>query len=81
MVVQNFVFRENWVGSNVVAGMKTTISPFLTQPGSAVWSQKAFKSNMELFKLHFSFQSIRTTEVILLSLLSYIINCCMRAKE
>ena len=24
MVVQGFVFRETWVGSNVVAGMKTT---------------------------------------------------------
>ena len=24
MVVQKFVFRENWVGGKVVAGMKTT---------------------------------------------------------
>ena len=25
MVVQKFVFRENWVGSKVVAGMKTIL--------------------------------------------------------
>ena len=31
MVVKNFVFRENWVGSKV-AGLKTTFLPFLIQP-------------------------------------------------
>ena len=41
MAVQNFVFRENWVSGKVVAGMKTTFLPFLTQSRVTFWPQKA----------------------------------------
>ena len=40
MVVQKFVFRENWVGSKMVTSMKTTFLPFLTQFGPTLWPQK-----------------------------------------
>ena len=40
MTVQNFVFRENWEGSNV-AGTKTTFLPFFSQLGHTFWQQKA----------------------------------------
>ena len=40
MAVQNFVSRGNWVGSKVVACMKTTFLPFLTQPGPTFWPKR-----------------------------------------
>ena len=40
MAVNNFVFRQKWVGRKV-AGMKKTFLPTLTQPGPTFWSQKA----------------------------------------
>ena len=67
MVVQKCVFRENWVGSKVIAGMKTTFfAPF-----DPIWTHiMAPKDpNKEFFKQNVSFQSIRKSEVILLSIL------------
>ena len=40
MAVKNFVFRENFVGTEV-AGMKLVFFPFLTQLGPIFWPQKA----------------------------------------
>ena len=40
MAVQNFVFRENFVGSEV-AGMKIVFLPFLTQLEATFWPQNA----------------------------------------
>ena len=40
MVVKNFAFRENFVGSEA-AGMKIVLLPFLTKLGPIFWSQKA----------------------------------------
>ena len=67
MVVQKFVFRENWVGSKVVTGMKTIFFVVF----DPIWTHiLALKDpNKEFFKQNFSFQSIRKTEVILLSIL------------
>ena len=55
MVVQKFVFRENWVGSKVVAGMKIFFAIF-----DPIWTHTlAWKDpNKEYFKHNFSFQSI-----------------------
>ena len=63
MVLKNFFFRENWVGSEV-AGMKIAFLPFLTQHGPTFWPPKG--QNMEFLKQNFNFQSLRKTEVILL---------------
>ena len=67
MVVQKFVFRENWVGSKVVAGMKTTFFAILDPIWTHILPPK--DPNNEFFKQNFSFQLIRKTEVILLSIL------------
>ena len=40
MAVNNFVFMENWVGSQVT-GVKIAFLPILTQPGTTLWFQKA----------------------------------------
>ena len=40
MAVNNFVFMENWVGSQV-AGVKIAFLPILAQPGTTLWFQKA----------------------------------------
>ena len=61
MVVENFFFRENWVGSEV-AGMKIAFFAFLTQPGPTLWPQKS--PIVEFLKQKFNFQSLRKTEVI-----------------
>ena len=66
MFVQKFVFRKNWIGSKVVAGMKNFLG-FLTQFGPTFWPPK--DPNNKFFKQSFSFQLIRKTEVILLSVL------------
>ena len=62
MVVQKFVFRENWVGSKVVAGMKTTYFPIFDPIWTYILARK--DANKEFFKQNFSFQLIRKTEVI-----------------
>ena len=67
MVVQIFVFRENWVGSKVVAGMKTTFFAIFDPIWTYIMAQK--DPNKEFFKQNFSFQLIRKTEGILLSIL------------
>ena len=36
MVVQKFVFRENWVGSKLLAGIKTIFFVILTQFGAII---------------------------------------------
>ena len=66
MVVQKFAFRENWVRSKVVAGMKTT-SFAISDP---IWTHiLALKDpNKEFFKQNFSFQLIRKMEVIFILL-------------
>ena len=67
MVVQKFVFRENWVGSKVVAGMKTTFFAIFDPIWTHILAPK--DPNKEFFKQNFSFQSIIKMEVILLSIL------------
>ena len=67
MVVQKFVFWENWVGSKVVAGMKTTFFVNFDPIWTHILAPK--DPYIEFFKQNFSFQSIRKTEVILLSIL------------
>ena len=64
MALKKFSFKENWVG-NEVTGMKIAFLPFLTQHGPIFWPPK--DQNMEFFKQHFMFQSLRKTEVILLA--------------
>ena len=51
MVVKNFIFRENWVVSEV-AGVKIAFLPFWTQ------SRPYFGSNMEFLKHNFNFQTL-----------------------
>ena len=69
MAVKNFVFRENWVGSNL-AGMKATIFAIFAI-FDPTWAHiLALKGpNKEFLKQYSSFQSIRKTEVVLLSIL------------
>ena len=42
MAVNNFVFRQNWIGRKV-AGMKTPFLPYFTLRGPIFWSQKSQK--------------------------------------
>ena len=67
MVVQKFVFRKNWVGSKVVAGMKTIFFVIF----DPIWTHILVPKNTNtlFFKQSFSFKSRRKTEVILLSVL------------
>ena len=67
MVVQKFVFRENWVASKVVVGVKTIIFAIFDPIWSHILAPK--DSNKEFFKQNFSLQSIIKTEVKLLSIL------------
>ena len=66
LVVQKFVFRENWVGSKVVAGMKTIFFAIFDPIWTHIFAPK--DPNKEFFKQNFSFQSIRKMEVTLLSI-------------
>ena len=66
MVVQEFVFRENWVGSKVVAGTKTTFFAIFDPIWTHIMAPK--DPHKEFFKQNVSCQSIRKTEVILLSI-------------
>ena len=60
MVLKNFFFRENWVGSEV-ADMKVAffaiLDPCFGPPKVP---------NMKFVKQSFNFQSLRTTEALLL---------------
>ena len=67
MVVQGFVFRETWVGSKVVAGMKTTFFAIFDPIRTHILAPE--DPNKGFFKQNFSFQLIRKTEVISLSIL------------
>ena len=67
MVVQKFAFRENSISSKVVAGMKTTFFAIFDQIWTHILAPK--DPNKGFFKQNFSFQSIRKTEVLLLSIL------------
>ena len=67
MVVQKFVFSVNWVGNKVVAGMKTIFFAIFDPIWSHILAPK--DPTKEFFKQNFSFQSIKKTEVILLSIL------------
>ena len=68
MVVQKFVFRENWVGKKVVGGMKTIFFAIF----DPIWTHNLVPKdpNKEFFQQNFSFQLIRKIEVILLLILS-----------
>ena len=68
MVVRKFVFRENWVDSKVIVGMKTIFFAIFDQIWTHILSSR--DPNKEFFKPNFSFQKIRKTEVILLSIVS-----------
>ena len=65
MTVKNFVFRNNWVGSEV-ASMKIALLPFLTRLGPTFWPQQVmgFMGFMGFLKQNFNFQSLRMTEAI-----------------
>ena len=66
LVVQKSVFRKNWVGSKMFAGMKTISFAIF----EAIWTHSLPQKdpNKKFFKPNFSFQSIRKMEVILLSI-------------
>ena len=66
MPVKNFLFRENWVDTQV-AGMKTTFFTIF----DPTWTHILFPNgqNKEFLKQHFNFQSIRKREAILLPFL------------
>ena len=67
MLIQKFAFRENSIGSKVAAGMKTTFFAIFDPIWTHILAPK--DPNKEFFKQNFSFQSIRKTEVLLLSIL------------
>ena len=66
MAVKKFVLGENWVGSEVT-GTKTSFMAIFDPTWSHILTPK--DPNKEFLKQYFSFQSIRKTEVILLSIL------------
>ena len=67
MVVKKFVFRENWVGSKVMAGVKTIFFAIFDPTWTHILAPEGL--NKEFLKQHVSFQLIRKTELILLSIL------------
>ena len=66
MAVENFVFRENWVG-NEVASMKIVFFVIFDPTSTHILAPKS--PNMEFLKHNFNFQSLRKTEVILLAIM------------
>ena len=68
MVVQKFVFSENWVGNEVVTGMETIFFAIFDPIWTNILAPK--NPNKEFFKQNFSFQLIKKMEVILLSILT-----------
>ena len=67
MAVQKFVFRETWVGSKVVACMKTTFFTIF----DTIWTHIMVPRDpyKEFLKQNVSIQQIGKTEVMLLSIL------------
>ena len=63
MALKNFVFMENWVGSEV-AGLKITFCVIFDSNQTDILDPKG--PNMEFLKQNFNFQSLRKTEAILL---------------
>ena len=61
MVVQKFVFRENWGHSKVFTGMKTIFFAIFDPIWTHILAPK--DPNKEFFKRNFSFQSIRKMEL------------------
>ena len=63
MALKNFVFMENWVGSEV-AGLKIASFAIFDSNQTDILDPKG--PNMEFLKQNFNFQSLRKTEAILL---------------
>ena len=63
MAVKNFVFRKNWVGSEV-AGMKMAFFTIFEPTWTLILDSK--DQNIELLTQNFNFQLFRKTEAILL---------------
>ena len=63
MAVKNFVFRKNWVGSEV-ASMKIAIFPIFDSTWTHILAPT--DPNIGFLKQNFNFQSLRKTEAILL---------------
>ena len=63
MAPKNFVFMENWVGSEV-AGLKIAFFAIFDSNQAHILEPKG--PNMEFLKQNFNFQSLRKTEAILL---------------
>ena len=63
MAPKNFVFMENWVGSEV-AGLKIAFFAIFDSNQAHIFEPKG--PNMEFLKQNFNFQSLRKTEAILL---------------
>ena len=60
---RNLFLRESWVGSKVVAGIKTILFAIFDPIWNYILAPK--DPNKELFEQNFSFQLIRKMEVIL----------------
>ena len=63
MALRHFIFRENWVGSEVT-GMKITFFAIFDPTWTHILVPKG-PNNMEFLKQNFNFQSLRKTEAIL----------------
>ena len=63
MALKNFVFGENWIGSEV-AGMKIVLFAIFDPTWIHILASKG--PNMEFLKQNFNFQSLRKTEAMLL---------------
>ena len=62
--VKNFIFRKNWVGSEV-AGMKIAFFVIFDPTWTHILAPKG--PNMKFFKQNFNVQSLKKTEAILIS--------------
>ena len=62
MAVKNFVFRKNWVGSEV-ASMKIAFFPIFDPTWTYILAPT--DPNIEFLKQNFNFQSLRIREAIL----------------
>ena len=65
MALKNFIFRENWVGSEV-AGMKIAIFAIFDPTWIHIFALNDLK--IEFLKQNFNFQSLRKTEAMLPSM-------------
>ena len=66
MAVKNFVFRKNWVGSEV-ASMKIAFFAIFDPTWSHILAPTG--PNMRFLKQNFNFQSLRKTKAILLPIM------------